>query len=240
MIENIDDNVGRLTAKLAEWGIEKDTLLIFMTDNGPSASNYNGDHKGKKGSVDEGGTRVPSFWRWPGVLEPGTDIDRVANHYDILPTLAAITGGAPKEQDQLHGRSLVPLLKDAKSPWEDRYRVFHKGRWGKGAAANSRDNGFAVRNQRFRLVGRNELYDMENDPSQKTNVIADHAEVAKKMNSFYDQWYDAALPNMVNENAALTGHNTFHLMFWKQYGIKVPPVKERKPRVRKKRSAGTR
>ena len=69
MIENIDDNVGRLTEQLAAWGIENDTLLIFMTDNGPSASNYNGDHKGKKGSVDEGGTRVPSFWRWPGVLD---------------------------------------------------------------------------------------------------------------------------------------------------------------------------
>ncbi len=96
MIENIDDNVGRLTAKLAEWGIEKDTLLIFITDNGPSASNYNGDHKGKKGSVDEGGTRVPSFWRWPGVLKPGTDVDRIANHYDILPTFAEIVGREPE------------------------------------------------------------------------------------------------------------------------------------------------
>jgi arylsulfatase A-like enzyme len=228
MIENIDDNIGRLTAKLAEWGIEKDTLLIFMTDNGPSASNYNGDHKGKKGSVDEGGTRVPAFWRWPGVLKPGTDVDRVANHYDILPTFAAIVGGNPKQQDQLHGRSLVPLLKDANAPWEDRFRMFHKGRWGKDMAEQSRDRDFAVRNQRFRLVGRDELYDMENDPSQKTNVIADHPELAKEMNAAYDKWFDGALPNMVNEDAPLTGHNTFHLMYWKQYGMEIPPVKERR------------
>lgn len=239
MIENIDDNVGRLTAKLAEWGIEKDTLLIFITDNGPSASNYNGDHKGKKGSVDEGGTRVPSFWRWPGVIEPGVDVDRIANHFDILPTFAAIAGGNPKQQDQLHGRSLVPLLKDANATWKDRFRVFHKGRWAKGQAASARNNGFAVRNQRFRLVGRNALYDMEKDPSQKTNVLAEHPEIAKQMNSVYDKWFDGALPNMVNENAPLTGHNTFHLMFWKQFGIDIPPVKKRKPRPRKKKTSTT-
>ncbi len=235
MIENIDDNVGRLTQKLADWGIERDTLLIFMTDNGPAASNYNGDHKGKKGSVDEGGTRVPSFWRWPGVLKAGTDVDRIANHYDILPTFAAIVGGSPKDADQLHGRSLVPLLKNPQAPWEDRLRMFHTGRWGKGQAANSRDKGFAVRGQRFRLVGRNALYDMQLDPSQRTNVIAEHPEIAKEMNAAYDKWFDGALPNMVNEDAPLTGHNTFHLMYWKQYGMEIPPVKQRQAKPPKKR-----
>jgi arylsulfatase len=234
MVENIDHNVGRLTAKLAEWGIEDDTLLIFMTDNGPSASKYNGEHKGKKGSVDEGGTRVPSFWRWPGVLKAGADIDRMANHYDILPTFAEIAGGSPKQQEQLHGLSLVPLLKNAAAPWNDRYRVFHKGRW-KGKAADARDSGFAVRSQGYRLVGRNALYDMEKDPSQSSNVIAAHPEIAKKMNAVYDTWFDSALPNMVNEDAPLTGHNTFHLMYWKQYGMEIPPVKQRGPRPEKKK-----
>lgn len=233
MIENIDNNVGRLTSKLTEMGIEDDTLLIFMTDNGPSASKYNGDHKGKKNSVDEGGTRVPSFWRWPGVLKAGTDVDRVANHFDLLPTFAAIVGGEPKEAELLHGRSLTPLLKDPSADWEDRYRMFHKGRWGKGAAAESRDSNFAVRSQRFRLVGRKTLFDMEKDPSQKMNVIADHPEVAKEMNAAYDKWFDGALPNMVNEDAPLTGHNTFRLMYWKQYNMEVPPVRVRKPRARK-------
>jgi arylsulfatase A-like enzyme len=230
MVENIDDNVKRLTDKLDQLGIADDTLLIFMTDNGPSASNYNGDHKGKKNSVDEGGTRVPSFWRWPGVLKPGTDVDRVANHFDMLPTFAAIVGGTAKEADQLHGRSLVPLLKDAGSDWEDRFRVFHKGRWANGTAADARGKDFAVRNQKYRLVGRDQLYDMEADPSQKTNVIAEHSDVAKQMTKHYDKWYDGALPNMVNEDVKLTGHNTFHLMYWKQYKMEVPPVKVRKPR----------
>ena len=162
MIENIDDNIGKLTKQLSDWGLEKDTLLIFITDNGPAASNYNGDHKGKKGSVDEGGTRVPSFWRWPGVLKAGTEVDRIANHYDMLPTFAEIAGTTPKQADQLHGRSLVPLLQNSKADWVDRYRMFHKGRWAKDGAKAARYNGFAVRNQRFRLVGRDNLYDMEN------------------------------------------------------------------------------
>jgi len=50
------------------------------------------------------------------------------------------------------------------------------------------------------------------------------------MNEVYDKWFDGALPNMVNEDAPLTGHNTFHLMYWKQYDMEIPPVKERKPR----------
>ena len=229
MIENIDDNMGRLVKQLKEWQIDRETLVIFITDNGPAASNYNGEHKGKKGSVDEGGTRVPSFWCWPGVLEPGTDVDRIANHYDLLPTLAAIAGGSPQEPEKLHGRNLVPLLQNDDVDWGDRFRVFHRGRWAKGQAENSRDKDFAVRNQRFRLVGRETLYDMEKDPSQTTNVIEQHPEVAKAMNDHYDRWFDEALPNMVNEDAPLEGHNTFHLLYWKQYNMPVPPLKK-KPR----------
>ncbi len=229
MIENIDDNMGRLIKQLKEWQIDRETLVIFITDNGPAASNYNGDHKGKKNSVDEGGTRVPSFWCWPGVLEPGTDVDRIANHYDLLPTLAAIAGGSPQEPEQLHGRSLVPLLQNPQTNWEDRFRVFHRGRWAKGEAEKARDENFAVRNQRFRLVGRNTLYDMEQDPSQTTNVIEQYPEIAKAMNDHYDRWFDQALPNMVNEEAPLEGHNTFHLLYWKQYNLPVPPL-QKKPR----------
>lgn len=76
---------------------------------------------------------------------------------------------------------------------------------------------------------------MEQDPSQKTNVIDQHPELAKEMNAAYDAWFDKALPNMVNEDAPLTGHNTFHLMFWKQYDMEIPPVRVRKPRTPKKK-----
>ena len=228
MIENIDDNVGRLMAKLDEWKIADNTILIFMTDNGPAASTYNGDMKGKKGSIDEGGTRVPFFIRWPGVLKPGVDVDRIARHIDILPTFAEIVGAVPKEKERLQGRSLVPLLKDGKAEWPDRYLFFHKGRWKKGGADQAKYENFAVRNQRFRLVGRRALYDMQADPGQKSNVIEEHPEVAKAMLTAYDKWWAGARANMVNENAPLKGPNTFKAIYWKQYNIAPPERRKRK------------
>ena len=235
MIENIDDNVGRLMAKLDEWKLVDNTIVIFMTDNGPSASTYNGDMKGKKGSVEEGGTRVPFFIRWPSKFKAGADVDRIARHTDILPTFAAIAGAEPKEPEQLQGRSLVPLLKDAKAQWPDRYLFFHKGRWGKKGlkgrfggtkgAEGSKLNGFAVRSQRFRLVGKDQLYDIAADPGQKNNVIDKHPKEAKKMLAAYEKWWDGARPNMVNENAPLKGPNTFHVLFKEQIG-KAPAADE--------------
>ena len=68
----------------------------------------------------------------------------------------------------------------------------------------------------------------------KTNVFAGYPEIAKQMNEIYDKLFDGALPNMVNEDAPLIGHNTFHLMFWKQYGMEIPPVKQRKPKAPRK------
>ena len=231
MISNIDHNMGRLMAKLEEWKIADQTILIFMTDNGPSRTTYNGVHKGKKGSVDEGGTHVPFFIRWPGVLEPGADVDRIARHIDILPTLAEIVGGKPREAEQLQGRSLVPLLKDPKAAWDDRFLFFHKGRWGKGGADKAQHSNFAVRSQRFRMVGLNSLYDINADPGQKVNVLDEHPEVAKEMLAAYDRWWSGARPNMVNEDAPLEGPNTFKAMYWKQYNIDPPPP--RKARAKK-------
>ena len=71
------------------------------------------------------------------------------------------------------------------------------------------------------------MYDMENDPSQTKNVIDQFPKVAEAMNAHYDQWFDAALPNMVNEDAPLEGHNSFHLLYWDQYNLPVPPLRKR-------------
>ncbi len=220
MIENIDDNVGKLLAKLDEWDLAKDTIVIFMTDNGAAATAYHGDHKGAKGNVDEGGTRVPFFVRWPGKFAAGADVDRVARHVDLLPTFAEIVGTKPKQADQLHGRSLVPLLKDADAAWPDRYLFFHRGRWGRGKAESAKMQDFAVRSQRFRLVGPRNLYDMENDPGQKKNVIGEHPEEAERMLAAYEKWWEGAQPHLVNEDAPLEGPNTFHQMFREQMSDK--------------------
>ena len=119
MIANIDDNVGRLLDKLKEWGLERDTLVIFMNDNGGTAGVqvFNAGMRGQKVTPWLGGTRAASFWRWPGTLKPG-DCDRLAAHIDFFPTLAEIAGRSSTDdvKKQVEGRSLVPLLED---PWAE-------------------------------------------------------------------------------------------------------------------------
>ena len=112
----------------------------------------------------------------------------------------------------------MPLLKDAKTEWPDRYLFFHRGRWKKGGADGAKMNSFAVRSQRFRLVGEKQLYEMDADPGQKKNVLDMHPEGAKKMLAAYDKWWAGARPNMVNEDAKLKGPNTFHKLFYAQFG----------------------
>ena len=86
MIENIDENMGRLLAQLKAWGISDNTLVIFMTDNGTAtgATVFNAGMRGSKNSPYQGGTRVPSFWRWPAGFQGGVDCNALTAHIDIL------------------------------------------------------------------------------------------------------------------------------------------------------------
>jgi len=225
MISNIDENMGILMAKMEEWDITKNTILIFMSDNGPTGNGntWNAGMKGRKGSVNEGGTRVPFFIRWPGIVKAGEKCERIIRHFDILPTFADITGTTPKDKDKLAGLSFLPLLLKPDMPWDDRYLVFHGGRWALDTPP-TKDKNYALRSERWRFVGPNQLYDMQQDPGQKVNVFKKHPDVVKKMSAYYDNWWKTALPLMVNETPTLEGHNTFHLMYWKQYGMPIPPV----------------
>jgi len=245
MVENIDENMGRLLAKLDEWKLTENTLLIFMSDNGmtgggsgsqgkdlaPGHPFFNAGQKGLKGSNDEGGVRVPFFVRWPGKVKPGQDIDRIAAHIDILPTLAAVTGAA-LPPDQVEGRSLLPLMEGHADGWADRFIFSHTCRWPTGAEPDQfKDANFGIRNQRYRYVGPTgggakdrkadahagaSLYDMQTDPGQKTNVIDQHPEVAAKMRAAYEQYWKEARPLMVNETAPMSPTKPFHEWFNQQ------------------------
>ena len=228
MIVNIDENMGLLMKKLDEWDLAKDTLLIFMTDNGTAAGGriYNAGMKGFKNSADRGGSRVPLFLRWPGRIKAGVDVDRLTRHYDIFPTLAELAGATLSEDLGLDGRSLLPLIKDPKAEWADRYTIFHKGRWGKkGAGRWAKGNcdpdkakyeGFAVRNEQWRLVGKNALYDIKDDPGQKKNVAQANPKVVEEMLAAYDKWWAEVRPLMVNEDAPLDTGKPFIEQFQKQ------------------------
>jgi arylsulfatase len=228
MIANFDENMGLMMDKLDEWNLSTNTLLIFMTDNGTAAGTYNAGMKGRKLSPHEGGSRVPLFMRLPGKIESGVDIDTLTRHVDIFPTLAEFAGIATSGELHLEGLSLLPLLRNAPdTKHNDRLLFFHLGRWpkkdapeqfGKGATGPdaAKYNGFAVRSKKWRLVGKNELYDMENDPGETRNVIADHPDVARGMLAAYEAWWDEVRPFMVNEDESLDKPQPFVEQFNKQ------------------------
>jgi len=219
MITNIDENVGKLLGKLRAWGLEGNTLVIFMTDNGHSIGKvYNAGMRAGKGTPYQGGTRVPAFFRWPGVLKGGVDVDKLGAHIDIFPTLAELCGGKLPEGVKLDGRSLTPLLRDGEAPWGERYVFVHVGRWAKGKAAESKYAGCAMRSLRYRLVNNKELYDIKSDPGETKNVIEEKPEVVAAMRAAYDRWWEEVLPAMENEEALGPKVNPFKELYWKQFG----------------------
>ena len=172
--------------------------------------------KGQKGSADEGGCRVPFFVRWDGSIKAGQDVDRIAGHIDVFPTIAALAG-ARLPDGQVEGRSLLPLIDNPKADWSDRYLFTHKGRWKTGANPDeSQWKGFAVRNQQYRFVDNNSLYDMQKDPGQQNNVVEQHPDVVDAMRAEYDRWWKATRPLMVNEDAPMSPTRPFHEAYHKQ------------------------
>lgn len=211
MIENIDDNFGLLMRKLDEWKLWDDTLVIFMTDNGQAGRTgelngrgvrlHTAGFKTGKGSPYEGGTHVPAFWRWKGVLGEGVDIPALTAHVDLFRTFCELAGAPiPDDIQKIDGRSLLPLLANPQAEWPDRKLFVHRGRWAKGADPNgSRYNGCAVRSQRWRFVNNRELYDIAADAYEKHDVAHEHPEVVASMRKAYDAWWAETVPLMVNE-----------------------------------------
>jgi arylsulfatase len=228
MIANIDDNVGRLLDRLKELGIEQDTLVIFMNDNGGTvgANVYNAGMRGSKNSPWIGGTRASSLWRWPRKLA-ASDCDRLAAHIDFFPTIAELAGATLSDQirAQVEGRSLVPLLQDPQHAWDDRTLFTHCGRWPKGA--NVDDYKYAkcsVRTSRWHMVSDTggakqwQLFDLEADPGERSNVADAHSSVVDELDARYDQWWTSIPPHLVNENAVGPKYNSFAELYWKEYG----------------------
>ncbi len=230
MIANIDDNTGRLLAKLAEWDLERETLVIFMNDNGGTvgAKLFNAGMRGEKVTPWQGGIRGASFWRWPGTIRPA-DVGALAANIDFLPTLAEIAG-APLEgkvKTQVEGRSLVPLLENPATPWADRILVTHVGRWERGKAADSKYDSCAIRDSRWKLVsddreGRKawQLFDLKVDPGEQRDLATSHPEIVRRLDGEYDAWWTGVQPCLVNEDVPIPAENAFRTLYRKQFGEK--------------------
>ena len=186
MLTNLDLNVGLLLGSLQRLGLERDTLVVFFTDNGPIGDNrYNAGMRGRKGTVYEGGIHVPCFMRWPGVINGDTKVDRLAAHIDLAPTILEACGVAKPAGVMFDGVSVWPLARRQKVEWADRTLFFQ---WHRGDEPQLwRD--CAARNQRWKLVNGTELYDLAADPAESRDVSAGNAETVASLRAAYEAWF---------------------------------------------------
>ncbi|MEQ1858517.1 MAG: sulfatase-like hydrolase/transferase [Chthoniobacteraceae bacterium] len=173
MLTSLDDSVGALTGALREHGLEKDTLVVFVGDNGaPTAelTSSNGPLRGGKGQLYEGGVRVPFFARWPGRIPAGGVFTAPVSTLDILPTALAAAGEKPPAD--LDGVDLLPHWRGETNvpPHATLY-------WRYGAQ-------FALREGRWKLVHagkQTELFDVDADPGETTDLAAREPERAAEL-----------------------------------------------------------
>lgn len=191
-ISRFDYNLGRLRKFLADRKLDDNTILVYLTDNGTSGGSkvFNAGMTGRKGSVYEGGHRVPCFIHWPaGGINKAIDIGPLANHFDLLPTLIELCSLDTPSRGHLafDGRSLVPLLKDTEANWPDRTVFMHEQNVREKPAKwmNS-----LVMTERWRLINDKQLYDIKSDPGQKKDLTDNYPEVVADLRQQYERHWD--------------------------------------------------
>ena len=212
MIANVDHNMGLLREHLTKLGLSDNTILILMTDNGTAAGGqfqgldsepsrgFNAGMRGKKSSVYDGGHRVPFFIYWPkGGLVGGKDVETLAAHIDVLPTLADLCGLEVSDEYQPDGLSLKPLLNQTRQVWKRDHLVeqFLGGAYARAFPPQPYDDS-VVMTERWRLVdsGGVGLFDIQADPAQRMNLAQQYPEVVAKLRSHYESFWERVSPRL--------------------------------------------
>jgi arylsulfatase A len=195
MVSRMDRDVGRLLAQLKDMGVDEDTLVMFTSDNGATYDiggahseffESNGVLRGAKGSVYEGGLRVPLIARWPGHTEAGTTTDAVGAFWDFMPTLldaAGVSAGPTLGSEDalaLDGTSLLPVLTGS-TPLEERSLYWEFPGYGNQQALREGDWMLIRRFLGTKAKTTTELFNLATDLSQKDNVAAEHPERVQRM-----------------------------------------------------------
>ena len=191
MVTNIDENIGRLLTRIKELNIDRNTVVIFMTDNGPQQNRYVAGMRGRKASVYRGGIRVPFFIRYPSLFDGNKDIGITAAHIDVLPTLSKICN-TPLPPDRLiDGKNLLPLIRREKVDWSGRSLFFY---WSRRYPELYRN--IALQKGNYKLVGQTdfnseirdfELFDIDKDPYEQNNIVKENMPLAINLKSEMDK-----------------------------------------------------
>ena len=216
MITNIDENFGKMRERLTALGIEDNTILIFMTDNGSSGGSelderqfvttgYNAGMRGKKGSYYDGGHRVPFFIRWPaGSFEGGRDVTDMALHIDLLPTFIDLCRLQGPDDDRFDGVSLSSIIQGEQDrlPGDRCHFVQYRQNTNPPEKWNN-----AVMTRRWRLVGGEELYDIQSDPGQKADIAFRHPGTVEQLRNAHEAWWGEIEPHILEYAAIAIGHD---------------------------------
>jgi len=187
MVTLLDQKVGEIFAKLKALGLDKNTIVIFSSDNGPHKEggadpdyfDSNGPYKGYKRDLYEGGIREPMIVWWPGKINMGTTSDHLSAFWDVMPTLAEIAGA--KNPTNIDGISFLPTLlnKTGQKNHETLYWEFHEL---DGRQAIRKNNWKLIRYQIFiPAKTTTELYDLSKDPGEESNVADKHPEIVTEL-----------------------------------------------------------
>lgn len=185
MVENIDDNLNRLFQKLEELGIADNTIVIFMTDNGPQQRRYVAGLKGLKGDVSQGGVRAPFFIRYPAAFKGNQKINILAAHIDVMPTLADLCGFEVPKDRKIDGMSMLPLIRGNVDSRPDRSFFSYWTR-----KYPERYENISIQKSGWKLIGKTsfdseiedfELYNLNEDPYELSNLSASEAPKALEL-----------------------------------------------------------
>jgi arylsulfatase A-like enzyme len=206
MLASLDNNIGRVLATLDELHLADNTLVIFSSDNG-GVGGYqreginanditdNAPLKGGKGTLYEGGIRIPYIFRWPGHVKPGTTSDLPINSVDLYPTLLELAGAKPPAGHPLDGTSYLKLLGDADQARPDRPPLFWHFPGYLGAGGNTWRTlpGGVIRDGDWKLIeyfedNRLELYNLKDDIGEKHNLATANPGKSQELHKKLAQW----------------------------------------------------
>ena len=205
MVTNIDDNVGKLVSKLKELNIDKNTILIFMTDNGPQQFRYVSNLRGLKSSVYNGGIKVPFYLSYPKIHDAGLDIDNFSAHIDVLPSLLDLCDIETPKNIKIDGKNFLNKSTEERSffsYWTRKSPELYQN--------------MSLNKGNYKLVGntnydspieRFELFDIDNDPYEMENLIENKKELAIQMKLEMDNIYNELInsKNIKNKPRIIIG-----------------------------------
>ncbi|MBI1338399.1 MAG: sulfatase-like hydrolase/transferase [Phycisphaera sp.] len=196
MVANIDHNVGKLLDTLDRYKLRDNTIVVFTSDHGQCQSSvvdgrlrYNGNLRGMKSTMYEGGIRVPCLVRWPGQL-PASDCDALANPIDWVPTFSSVCGFVLPGNKKIDGSNMLPVMRK-KSPPTDRAVCMQ---WHRGDEPKRFKNATTITQQykwyRPDSTAPDELYDIHNDPGEEHNLAPRKPDVVAALIAHYEKWFD--------------------------------------------------